>query len=416
MQGRIPVEDDISRVRYELEAYLVGGAFHLYEDNRLLSAIEPAHSEAAVSYGKLIFSCWGEGWSRSWRVLGCEATPDVLRLHCAKQMGMARCVVELRRGRSGQDEARSRAEFAQALAALIESTLAGVRVTRAVAARDDRRHFSGVHVRLVINDRRRIVAGVGVSGDESQSDIDATLGAGIVWLDALRRKHPAINRLMIFAPRGRAVTLTTRLTATQVSGATISLYEVDEPSGEIAPVAAFDQGDLNDKLRRARWPRDKTPPADVAAIIAAITKLAPDSIEAHRRTGWTRLSIRGLEFARVSNRRPLVEFGLDEQKKRLDAGNWPELEELIQEINRKRDAGAGNHNHPAYRAQPERWLESAVCRDVTAIDPTLDPRYAYSQVPAYRGEQRSFIDLLAATREGRLVVIELKVSEDAEFP
>ncbi|HXG63778.1 MAG TPA: hypothetical protein VNO70_01650, partial [Blastocatellia bacterium] len=46
----------------------------------------------------------------------------------------------------------------------------------------------------------------------------------------------------------------------------------------------------------------------------------------------------------------------------------------------------------------------------------LDPRYAYSQVPAYRGEQRSFIDLLAATREGRLVVIELKVSEDAEFP
>ncbi len=37
-------------------------------------------------------------------------------------------------------------------------------------------------------------------------------------------------------------------------------------------------------------------------------------------------------------------------------------------------------------------------------------------MPAYRGEQRSFIDLLAATRDGRLVVIELKVAEDAEFP
>ena len=55
-------------------------------------------------------------------------------------------------------------------------------------------------------------------------------------------------------------------------------------------------------------------------------------------------------------------------------------------------------------------------RDVRALDASLDPRYVYSQVPAYRGEHRSFIDLLAATREGRLVVIELKVAEDIEFP
>ncbi|HKG23357.1 MAG TPA: hypothetical protein VKC34_15770, partial [Blastocatellia bacterium] len=34
----------------------------------------------------------------------------------------------------------------------------------------------------------------------------------------------------------------------------------------------------------------------------------------------------------------------------------------------------------------------------------------------YRGEQRTYIDLLAATREGRLVVMELKVAEDAEAP
>jgi hypothetical protein len=37
-------------------------------------------------------------------------------------------------------------------------------------------------------------------------------------------------------------------------------------------------------------------------------------------------------------------------------------------------------------------------------------------VPAYRGDERSYIDLLTVTRAGRLVVVELKVSEDPDFP
>ena len=34
-------------------------------------------------------------------------------------------------------------------------------------------------------------------------------------------------------------------------------------------------------------------------------------------------------------------------------------------------------------AQPERWLESLVVRNVAAIDPRLDPKAVYSQVPAF---------------------------------
>jgi hypothetical protein len=82
----------------------------------------------------------------------------------------------------------------------------------------------------------------------------------------------------------------------------------------------------------------------------------------------------------------------------------------------RRCAEAVDRNDRLYRAQPERWLESIIRQDVTAIDPTLDTRRVYSQVPAYRGEQRAYIDLLTASRDGRLVVIEIKVSEDAEFP
>jgi len=219
---------ELSRARYELELYLLGGRFDLYEDERRIASVEADSSAAEVRFGKLIFSCWGDGWSRSWRVLNCELTAERLRLECAKQMGRTLCAVELRRGLETGEAAETQSEFALKLSALIESNLSGLRVERAVAARDDQHHFSGIRTRLTINNHGRIIAGIGIGASASQANIDATLGAGIIWLDWLRRRNSQTNRLMIFVPRGRATTIATRLTAVDVKGARISLYETDE--------------------------------------------------------------------------------------------------------------------------------------------------------------------------------------------
>ena len=417
---RLTVSEDISRARYELEIYLLGGGFDLYEDERFISKVESRHSSADVSFGKLILYCWSDGWSRSWRVLRCEITPDRLQLECAKQMGRTLCTVQLRRGETTTETAQSRSEFARKLAAMIESNFSGLSVERAVSKRNDRSHLSGVHARLIIKDRGLSIAGIGVNGQESQANIDATLGAGIIWLDALRRKRATINRLMIFVPRDRATTIATRLTAMRVAGASISLCEVDETNATINTVAPFDQGDLSDRLRkaslRAGWPRTRELPAEVAALIDRVHRLAPNLIEINRRGSWMGLSIQGLEFAQVSINRKQIEFGLGQSKERLTESSGSRLENLVAEIAKNRASDGDDRNSPLFRDQAERWLESMLRRDVRALDASLDPRYVYSQVPAYRGEQRSFIDLLAATREGRLVVIELKVSEDSEFP
>ncbi|HEX8186699.1 MAG TPA: hypothetical protein VF747_18170 [Blastocatellia bacterium] len=382
--------------------------------------MEPNRASADFSYGKLILSCWGEEWSRSWRVIDCEATAGRLRLQCAKQMGRASCVVELRRGAIETAAPDARLGFASKLAGLIESHFAGLRVERAVAARDDRRHISSAYTRLIIKERGGTVAGIAVSECESQSSIDSALGAGIIWLDSLRRKNASINRLMIFAPRDRAATIAARLTAVRAAGVNISLYEVDESESAIDPVAAYDQGDLSDRLRRAamraRWPNERALSPEITSLIESVRRLAPGLIESHHRSHSVLLSIRGVEFARVSIARKQVEFGLDGSKERLTHNNQSRLEKLVSEIIAKRDAASIDRNDPLFRAQSERWLESIIRRDVSVIDASLDSRYAYSQVPAYRGEQRSFIDLLAVTREGRLVVIELKVAEDPEFP
>jgi hypothetical protein len=65
---------------------------------------------------------------------------------------------------------------------------------------------------------------------------------------------------------------------------------------------------------------------------------------------------------------------------------------------------------------PERWLESLVFEDVTAVDSRLNPAHVYSQVPAFSASDRAMIDVLTCTHEGRLAVLELKADEDIHLP
>src|SRR5690349_6617979 len=115
------LSEDLSRVRYELERFLLGGAFELCEDHRQTVSVEAGCAVAELSYGKLILSCWGEGWSRSWRVLRLESSAQRLRVECAKQMGRVTCTLDLRRGDASPDANASREALPARLAALIES-------------------------------------------------------------------------------------------------------------------------------------------------------------------------------------------------------------------------------------------------------------------------------------------------------
>ena len=433
MTGHVPIPEELSRARYELEVFLLGGGFDLYEDGRFLSVVERDHCSAEASYGKLILSCWGDGWSRSWRVVASDISVSAARLECFKQSGRSSSVVSLSRStlrstpESTPRASSFRGEFTSELARLIEASLAGTRVEKARPARDGPPHLQGRYSRFIIREGGRIFAGIGVSERETQSAIDGALGAGLVWLESLalragRKKMAASERvkgLKIFAPRGRAGTIAARLMLVEAAAAPVSLYEFDEKSGAVSPVSPFDQGDLADNLRglkgRAAWPREDDIPPDAASRLQPLIALAPELIESRKRGAWVELSINGLTFARASVKGERIEYGT-ETMKALRGHDRRELYDLILEIAARRRADSTDTGHHLYRAHAERWLESILRKDVSALDLQLDRRYAYSQVPAYRGEQRTYIDLLGATREGRLVVMELKVTEDAEAP
>jgi hypothetical protein len=128
--------------------------------------------------------------------------------------------------------------------------------------------------------------------------------------------------------------------------------------------------------------------------------------------------LHGLEFARVRSanspgsfrRDDEIVFGSGAHETRLKPESEPLFNDLMQRLRALRRAD-GDKRHPLWRVQPERWLESEVKHNVTALDAGLDPAHVYAQVPAFAASDRGMIDLLASTRDGQLAVIELKADE-----
>ena len=133
--------------------------------------------------------------------------------------------------------------------------------------------------------------------------------------------------------------------------------------------------------------------------------------------------LHGLEFARARTslqpgsfqQAEEISFGAGSYETRLTAENEAQFIELMKRVSDARRSAGTNHD-PLWRMQPERWLESLIVSDVSAVDSILDPAFVYSQVPAFSASDRAMIDVLTVTRAGRLAVLELKADEDIHLP
>jgi hypothetical protein len=78
--------------------------------------------------------------------------------------------------------------------------------------------------------------------------------------------------------------------------------------------------------------------------------------------------------------------------------------------------GPDPHDPSRTSWRPEQHLEAILRRRIELLDAGLLPAPVYGQVPALAACDRGLIDLLAAGRDGRLSVIELKVTADPHLP
>jgi hypothetical protein len=95
----------------------------------------------------------------------------------------------------------------------------------------------------------------------------------------------------------------------------------------------------------------------------------------------------------------------------MNEENRRELDELVEELRRYRQAATENPRHLYYRTAPEGWLGSILRRDIRQLDANLILSPIYNQFRASADR----IDLLALRRDGRLVIIELKAKPDREM-
>jgi hypothetical protein len=286
------------------------------------------------------------------------------------------------------------------------------------------------YLRLRLQKEHETILAIGINEAESQSDLDGIVATGLLWLaNSLSRQKNSqpIRRLCFCLPQQRAQTVVERLSllAHQPFGVNLHCFEVEPRNERLIPLALATQIELlNAHSHELQWPiTAKTPPI----WRERIQQLAPELIEirSHPRLAVESFSIHGLEFARTRRHGlehvtfgvigPLVELGYPAQQV-LSESNFAQLAALVQEICKHRCAHAVERQHPFYRLRPEAWLESLLRRNLRSLDAQLDDRFVYSQIPAWRADERSVLDLLAVTHAGRLVVIEIKASEDIQLP
>lgn len=144
-----------------------------------------------------------------------------------------------------------------------------------------------------------------------------------------------------------------------------------------------------------------------------IIKLAPENIDViFTRRGET-LRFCGLPFARVREvfGEEKTWFGIERDRRILDENSRADFFDLLENLQNYRRFDSANERHELFRLAPEAWLEANLRRNVKLLDANLILSPVYNQFRA-SGDK---IDLLALRRDGRLIVIELKVAPDREM-
>jgi hypothetical protein len=423
--------EESAKARYEIEREMIDCAeISLFIGDVQAAILARGNFEFSVEWGKLIFAWWDEGVSQSWRVTAYEIDRGELRLRATRGMSRETAMLTLRdpakrremRDRENLPFGARRRIYAETLSRLITKNFHGARIRRATIGS---RSGMGRYARLVLKSGGETVLAIGVSEVESQPCIDDVIAVGLMSFAAFNQNRDEKDRaksLWLYLPKGRSQTAMERVTLLDVShlGARIECFEVDEDGEEMTNVRPVTQDELlNSHPREVIWPGASTPDERWRE---RIINLAPDLIETRRdsRSGRERFEIKGLEFARLSSTGQ-AKFGVagadsEGKENHLNESNFGELESLVREIVRHRSADCRDRRHPFYLLRAEAWLESLLRRDIRRLDATFDDRFVYSQIPAWRADERSIIDLLTVNHEGRLAVIEIKAAEDPQLP
>jgi len=419
-----PRDADILReLQSQIEASLRSLDHPVMVENEVeLLDLTAADWRLELEFGKLLFQAWNPGRSITRRVEGIAYRDrGRLGLFVRKPGGRETTTLEFREldrtpERTGRVEGRRR--FRQALAAMLAQEYPGWRLEH-VSARSDREHsFSAWYTRGLARQGRTGWAFLGLSEEEAPAAGDAVLAFALIWLDWLRSQaERIIPGLKLFLPPAAIPLTAQRVACLNQRAAQIQVYEWQPGRTHPLPVDVSDLGNIETHLvphRQGEMLLDRH-----HEMLRGLLGEHFERVQIVPEASGLALSLRvlGLEVARVEGQlSPRIYFGLEGSYRRLDRDNQDEFQAFLGRVLELRRAPSPDPHHEFYRLQSERWLESLLVADLTKLDPELSPVGVYPQVPAFAAGDRGVLDILGATREGRLAVMELKLSEEINLP
>ena len=411
-----------------LEGFLSGSSNAVViEDGAVVFDLGHAKYSISGESSKCLLHLWSPERNVVRRVLDVENKGETLRV-TVQRMGQARPtkldICRERDPRTSSAKRATRVAYQRVLERVLRQKFPELTITQLSTSMDLEKSFGPVYTRGLLRRGQSGFAVLGVNRQELQSSIDAVLTFGILWLDVCRQAHArelVIEGLRLFVPEGCSSLVRERMAHLNFDAAKWQLYELEERSEELKRVEISDRGNISTRLVHCHEETEIL--ARFAAPVALVKALMPEVEVGIVSSGEVSFRCHGLEFARARltaktasfRSEPEIVFGAGPGERVLDGDNFAHFERLICSIGEVRHA-EGPSESRWWRLHPERWLESLVVKNICALDDQLDPRWCYSQVPAFSASDRAMIDVLVLTRESRLAVIELKADEDIHLP
>ncbi len=395
------------------------------EEGEVLFDLSEAKYSISTEHEKCVIHFWSSDRNCVRRVIDAEARNGVLRITVQRLGRPKPSRLEICRDRdlrTPSAKRTQRATYERQLERALERHCPGFGVTRPKSSVDLERSFGPIYARGVLHKGSTMFAVLGVNADEAQASVDGTLTVGLLWLDYLRereagRKHVA--GLKLFVPPERSAIVRERMSHLNRDLASFELCEFNQKDDSVEQLDTGDRGNIATRL--VHCPNQAGAHERFAVSIQRIRQFVPDCDVVVTSPAEISFRVHGLEFARArlgnSIHRPQeVVFGVGPSETVLSDDSEELFREIVRRLSASRIAGTPRPGDILWRLAPERWLESLVIRNVSAVDHRLDPTWVYSQVPAFTASDRAMIDVLTATNEGRLAVLELKADEDLHLP
>ena len=413
----------VESAHQEIAALLRDYAEWLFVSDGVAQSLRRDEIEVVVERRRLLLSCWTEQGTRLWRVVALEWNGQLLTLEVSRKLGADVSLIELIPRTSARAITATirtaRQMRGERLAQLAATFCLGSVVERLSLSRGTKPGQPGRYAHVLLKTKRERIAVVGPVVSSPPSAVDAFLSSSLLWFRRTSdcAKPPYVSQLWLIVSPELLKPLLYRVALLRSSlRDIIRVFTVDEDLTLLTETPTPDKDDLWRK-KLARFP--PVAAATASDLSLEIVAEAPDAIDiVHSRHGET-LRYFGLPFARVRSLlgREKIWFGINRANRCvLDDTTFNDWHNLLLDLREHRSASAVDHRHAFYRAAPEAWLESLLRRDITRLDPGLIIAPLHAQFRTARGAKLGIrpIDLLALRQDGRLVVIELKVSEDRE--